>query len=168
MFDWIQHDVLGQLETAIQVLIAAVLGGAVGFEREAADRPAGLRTHSLLCGAAALLTLLTEGLVLELWEDTGASVIRADPVRMVEAIVLGVSFIGAGTIFRSSDSVRGLTTGASLLMVAGVGIAVALGELYLAVTVTVLSLVLLRAMKRYLEPRVVEKVAEQDPPGGER
>ncbi len=125
LFDWVQQDWAGQLSTALQVLIAAVLGGLIGFERESANRPAGLRTHALLCAAAALLTLLTDGLVFELWERTGEGVIRADPVRMVEAIVVGVSFLGAGTIFRSGrGEITGLTTAAALLLVAGVGISV--------------------------------------------
>lgn len=150
--EWIQQNWLTQAGTALQVTLAAALGAAVGFEREAMNRPAGMRTHALLAASAALLTLLTEGLVFELWEDTGDGVLRADPIRMVEAIVVGVSFLGAGTIFRSErGDVTGLTTAAGLLLVAGIGIAVAVGQLLVALAVTLLALVLLRAF-RHLEP----------------
>lgn len=151
-FEWIQHDWLAQLHTALQVLIAAVLGGVVGLERETVNRPAGLRTHALLAAAASLLTLLVRGLVVDVWQGTGDMVVRADPVRVVEAIVVGVSFLGAGTIVRSGADVTGLTTAASLLFVAGIGIAVALGQLYLAFAATVLALVILRLL-RQVEPR---------------
>lgn len=148
LFDWIQQDWATQGTAVIQVFVAALLGGVVGFERESVDRPAGLRTHALLAASAALLTLLTEGLVFELWEDTGEDMIRADPVRMVQAIVIGVSFIGAGTIFRSgSNHVTGLTTASALLLVAAIGIAVALGKLLLAAAVTVMALIVLRVLR---------------------
>lgn len=151
-FEWIQHDWMSQLHTALQILIASILGGVVGLERETVNRPAGLRTHALLAAAASLLTLLVQGLVVDVWQGTGESVVRADPVRVVEAIVVGVSFLGAGTIVRSGADVTGLTTAASLLFVAGIGIAVALGQLYLAFAVTVLALVILRLL-RQVEPR---------------
>lgn len=147
MFDWIQLDIMPQLRAAVQVAIATVLGGIVGLERELANRPAGLRTHAMLGGAAALLVLLTENIVFEVLADTGSTTLRADPLRMVEAIVVGVSFLGAGTIFRSGErGIVGLTTGTSLLLVGGIGIAVAVGMLYLAVLVTALALVLLRVL----------------------
>lgn len=154
MFDWIQHDLMPQLSAAVQVAIAAVLGGIVGLERELANRPAGLRTHAMLGGAAALLVLLTENIVFEVLADTGSGILRADPLRMVEAIVVGVSFLGAGTIFRSGDrGIVGLTTGTSLLLVGGIGIAVAVGLLYLAVIVTILALLLLRVLVRFEDKR---------------
>lgn len=147
MFDWIQLDFVPQLSAAVQVAIATTLGGIVGLERELANRPAGLRTHAMLGGAAALLVLLTENIVFEVLADTGSTTLRADPLRMVEAIVVGVSFLGAGTIFRSGErGIVGLTTGTSLLLVGGIGIAVAVGMLYLAVMVTALALVLLRVL----------------------
>jgi putative Mg2+ transporter-C (MgtC) family protein len=150
MFDWIQQDAMPQLSAAVQVTIAALLGGIVGLERELANRPAGLRTHAMLAGAAALLVLLTENIVFEVLADTGSNTLRADPLRMVEAIVVGVSFLGAGTIFRSGErGIVGLTTGTSLLLVGGIGIAVAVGLLYLAVIVTLLALLLLRVLVRF-------------------
>lgn len=150
MFDWVQQDVMSQLAAATQVVIASALGAIVGLERELANRPAGFRTHTIMAGTAALLVVLADYLVFEVLTDTGTAVVRADPVRIVEAIVVGVSFLGAGTIFRSrEDSIIGLTTGASLLMVAAIGIAVGIGLLYLAIAVTMLGLLVLRVLARF-------------------
>lgn len=144
-----------QLEIAIKVIIAGVLGGAVGLERELAERPAGLRTHAILAAAAALLVGLADLLVSHFAEETIPNVLRADPLRIVEAIVTGVAFLGAGTIFRHPHDrvIEGLTTGASLLLVAAVGVAVAMGQLLLAILVTGVSLILLRVVGTILKKR---------------
>lgn len=146
---------MAQLEVAIRVAIAAVLGAAIGMERELSDRPAGLRTHALLGAAAALFVGLAESLIVHVDASVVGSALRADPIRIAEAIVTGVAFIGAGTIFRhrSENVVEGLTTAASLLLVAAVAIAVAAGQLLLAVIVTALSLIVLRILKRWVPNR---------------
>lgn len=147
MFDWVQQDWWAQLSAAVQVLIAVVLGSIVGYEREVTGRPAGLRTHALLAGAAALLVLLAEGLVLSAMTETGPTILRVDPVRIIEAIIVGTSFLGAGTIFRRrNEGIVGLTTGASLLLVAGIGIAVAVGKVLLALLMSMLGLLVLRGL----------------------
>ncbi len=146
---------LAQVEIAIKVLIAGLFGGIVGIEREFANRPAGLRTHALLASAAALLVGLGDLLVERFAEETMPQVLRADPLRIIEAIVTGVAFLGAGTIFRHHESriIEGLTTGTSLLLVSAIGIAVGLGQLVLAGLVTILSLALLRGVRRILAKR---------------
>ena len=150
MFDWVQPDFMPQLAAAVQVIVAAALGAVVGIEREMANRPAGLRTHAITAGTAALLVVLTDYLVFDMVAGTGNDAVQADPIRMVQAIVIGVSFLGAGTIFRSrEDGVVGLTTGASLLLVAGIGIAVGVGLLYLAIMVTIFGLLVLRVLARF-------------------
>lgn len=143
---------VAQVEIAIKVVIGGAFGGIVGLERELANRPAGLRTHALLASAAALLVGLGDLLVERFAEETLPQVLRADPLRIVEAIVTGVAFLGAGTIFRhpGSQVIEGLTTGASLLLVASIGIAVGLGQLLLAGIVTIVSLVLLHWVGRIL------------------
>lgn len=140
---------LAQIQVAIQVLIAGALGGLVGFERECARRPAGLRTHAILAAASALLVGMASMLVEDFSGETAPSILRADPIRIVEALVAGVGFLGAGTIFRDrrKGSVEGLTTAASMLLVATIGVAVALGALALAAIVTVLTLLLLRSVE---------------------
>jgi putative Mg2+ transporter-C (MgtC) family protein len=141
---------LGQLEVAVIVVIAGVLGGVVGYERELAHRPAGLRTHAILASAAALLVGTVDLLVEHFATETSPAILRTDPIRVIEAIVTGVGFLGAGTIFRhghgGDKSVEGLTTAASMLLVAAIGVVVALRQLLLAVLVTIVALILLRAV----------------------
>jgi putative Mg2+ transporter-C (MgtC) family protein len=130
------------------VALAMVLGGAVGLEREAKDKPAGLRTHMLVAGAAAFLVALSDVAVNRFNVDLGAGLVRSDPIRIIQAVITGISFLGAGTILRhkGSDHVEGLTTAASLLFVAGLSVCVALSQVLLAIGVTGLVLVTLRGV----------------------
>ena len=138
----LQFDILGQ------VALAMLLGAGVGLDREMADKPAGLRTHILVAGAAALLVSLGDVMLERFSLEGNEAFIRADPFRLVGAVVTGVSFLGAGTIIRrrTSSNVEGLTTAASLLFVAAVGVTVALSQWELAVALTVLLLVVLRLL----------------------
>src|SRR5687768_4476514 len=90
---------LMQLEVIGEVALAMLLGGVIGFERELADKPAGFRTQMLVAGAAALLVGLGDAMMLRFMSDTKLQV-TGDPIRIVEAIITGISFLGAGTIFR--------------------------------------------------------------------
>lgn len=150
-------DWIAQLQVVLSTAIAMTLGGLIGFERELMRRPAGFRTHMLVSGAAALLIGLG---LLALHNPAVVSVLpteqlRLDPLRLVESVIAGVAFIGAGTIFasRSSETVSGITTAASLLMVAVVGIATGLQLYILAVAATALTLLVLfvlRHMEDYM------------------
>lgn len=144
-----------QLQIIVSVAIATVLGAVVGTERELADRPAGLRTHAILAAGACLLVGLGDVLLTHFAASSPPGVLRSDPIRIVEAIVTGTAFLGAGTIFRhrGNEQVEGLTTAASLLLVAAIGIAVGLRQLLIAVTVTVLTLVLLRVVRSLFADR---------------
>ena len=149
--NWIE-----QLDIALKVLIATLLGGLVGFEREMMHKPAGLRTHAILAASAALLVGIADSLVGHFVTEQSPELLRVDPLRVVEAIVTGVAFLGAGTIFRNQggngrDAVEGLTTAASFLLVAAIGVTVAVGHLLLAVVITLLALVLLYAVRK-VEP----------------
>ena len=140
--NWImQFEIIGE------VALAMLLGGIIGFERELADKPAGFRTQMLVAGAAALLVGLGDAMITRFVSESRVQV-TADPIRIVEAIVTGISFLGAGTIFRrdQSEQVQGLTTAASILLCAAVGISVALRQFILAVGVTLLALVVLRGL----------------------
>ncbi|MBI3943865.1 MAG: MgtC/SapB family protein [Chloroflexi bacterium] len=134
-----------------------LLGGLIGLEREFADKPAGLRTQMLVAGAAALLVGLGN-VLLQAFNPPDPATIRSDPIRIVEAIITGVSFLGAGTIFRRSaeNYVEGLTTAASILMSSGVGICVGLRQYIIAIGVTLLTLFVLRGLK-YVEKWVRNK-----------
>lgn len=146
-----------QFEIIGEVALAMLLGGVIGFERELADKPAGFRTQMLVAGAAALLVGLGDALLLRFLIE-GKTNVTADPIRIVEAIVTGISFLGAGTIFRrdASEQVQGLTTAASILLCAAVGISVALRQFVLAIGVTVLALIVLRGLTG-VEKRLARK-----------
>ncbi|WP_024868862.1 MgtC/SapB family protein [Pseudoxanthomonas suwonensis] len=135
-----------QLRALPGVLYAMALGGAIGYERELRNRPAGFRTHMLVAGTAALLLGLSR-MVLEDGQYGGAG-LQIDPLRLVEAVIAGVSFIGAGTIFasRGGESVQGITTAASLLAVAAIGITVGFRYHVLALAITVLTLLVLTVL----------------------
>lgn len=154
------HEI--QFQILAHVGLAMVLGGAIGLEREIKDKPAGLRTHMLVAGAAALFVALSDVVVRHFSTGLGSQLLRSDPVRVIEAVVTGVSFLGAGTIIRRSAKreVEGLTTAASILFSAAMGVCVALSQFMLAVGVTLLVLVTLRGMslaerrlERWLEHR---------------
>lgn len=129
----------------LTVLYAMFLGGLMGFERELAQKPAGLRTHMLVAGASALLVVLGEIMINNYSTGTVVEIIQSDPIRIMEAIITGISFLGAGTIiFRDrNETVEGLTTAASILFAAGVGIAVALKQYLLAAILTIIAIVIL-------------------------
>ena len=128
-----------------KVLLSIILAGFIGLEREIAGKPAGLRTHMLVAGAATLLVVLGDTIVARYGSSQFVEAIQADPIRIMEAIITGISFLGAGTIiFRDQkDTVEGLTTAASILFVASMGIAVALNRYYLAIILTILVIIIL-------------------------
>lgn len=158
MLDTLFANISDQMGLLLRVAIAMVLGALIGIEREYADKPAGLRTHMLVAGAAALLVGLADVLAQRFTAETYAEILRADPIRIVEAVITGVSFLGAGTIFRRNDAgVEGLTTAASLLVVSAIGIAVALDQFVLALCVTVLGFVVLRLIRIFEQRRFGDK-----------
>jgi putative Mg2+ transporter-C (MgtC) family protein len=146
-----------QIMILIKLMIAMLLGALIGLDREAANKPAGLRTHMLVAGAAVLLVSLGELIVGHLTWELGEQTFQADPIRIIEAIITGVSFLGAGTIIRqaSEKDVKGLTTAASLLFASVLGITVALSQWVLAIGATLLVLVVLRILP------ILEKLLER-------
>lgn len=145
-----------RLDLAGRLLLAAALGGVVGLEREWSGKPAGFRTNLLICVGAALLTELS--MAVARTADPGMA---ADPARIAAQIVSGIGFLGAGTIIQSRGSVMGLTTAATLWVVAAVGMAVgahAYTEAVGATALVVLALLLLGRLEPYLSHHVEHTV----------
>jgi putative Mg2+ transporter-C (MgtC) family protein len=118
--------VLGWDEALLRLVLAAALGGVIGIERELREREAGFRTHMLVALGSALFTIVS-AYGFHAFLSSGANVIRADPTRIAAQIVTGIGFLGAGAIIRQGLSVRGLTTAATLWVVAAIGLAVGAG-----------------------------------------
>jgi len=129
------------VEVIIRMGLAMLFGGLIGLEREVKNRPAGLRTNMLVALSAAIFTLLAAELISESTEQ--AEIIRIDTLRIIEAVIAGVAFLGAGAIIRSAEGVTGLTTGASLWMSGAIGVACGGGYYVIAVIGAVLALVVL-------------------------
>jgi len=138
-----------ELILLLRLLVAGALSAVLGWERESAGKPAGLRTHMLVGIASALYTVLAELAVMD--HPTDENDMRADPIRVIQAVAIGVGFLGSGVIFvsRSGDSVLGLTTAGSIWATAAIGIAAGLGYYILAVGATVLLVGVLRGMARF-------------------
>jgi putative Mg2+ transporter-C (MgtC) family protein len=130
---------------------AVAAGAAIGIERSFHGRPAGFRTHTLVCLASSLLILLTVYQP-EWFPGTGDSV-RIDPTRMAQGIMTGIGFLGAGVIFKEGISVRGLTTAASIWITSAIGILMGAGLYYPAIAGTALVLGVL-ALFRHIENRL--------------
>ena len=131
-----------------RLLVAAALAGLLGWERERARKPAGFRTHMLVGIAAALYTTIAQLSVADI--PPQAEGLRADPIRAVQAVAIGIGFLGSGVIFvsRQGDRVQGLTTAASIWATAAVGLAAGLEHDVLAVGATLRVLFVLRVLAR--------------------
>ncbi|NQT46363.1 MAG: MgtC/SapB family protein [Candidatus Omnitrophica bacterium] len=125
-------------DVALRLIVAMILGGVIGLEREQHGRAAGLRTHILVCISSALI-MMTSIEVARVYGQSGT----CDPSRIAAGVVMGIGFFGAGTIIRFKATVRGLTTAASLWTVAAIGLATGVGFMTAAVVVTALVLVTL-------------------------
>jgi len=131
-----------ETDLLLRVLLAALLGGAIGFDREVRQKPAGMRTHMLVAVGAALFYAAG---VLILGEASGTD-FAGDVLRVPAAIVTGVGFLGAGAILREGDRVTGLTTAAGIWVVAAIGLLAAAGFYILAIGGTVLVLLIVNIL----------------------
>jgi putative Mg2+ transporter-C (MgtC) family protein len=140
------------LVMSARILGALLIGALIGMERSLHGRPAGFRTHALVCVASALLMLVTV-YQNEWMTQVTMDAIRTDPTRMAQGIMTGIGFLGAGVIFKEGLTVRGLTTAASIWMTASIGILVGIGFWFAAILGTVASLLILSAF-RYIESKL--------------
>lgn len=125
-------------EIVFKLTLACILGGLIGLERESLNRPAGLRTYTLVCVGSALAMVVSLDMYYQFYKT-----VNADPGRIAAQVVSGIGFLGAGTIMREGATVRGLTTAAGLWVVACIGLAVGAGLYAPAIATTVLILFIL-------------------------
>lgn len=137
---------------AIHLLAAVLAGGVIGLERSSHGRPAGFRTHTLVCLASSLLMLATR-YQQEWLPDLPLEAIRADPARMAQGILTGIGFLGAGVIFKEGLNVRGLTTAASIWITSAIGMLIGVGFYFPAILTTVLTLGILTVF-RWIENKL--------------
>jgi putative Mg2+ transporter-C (MgtC) family protein len=135
----------------VHLAAALAAGASIGMERSFHGRPAGFRTHALVCLASALLMLLT--VYQAEWFTGGAETVRIDPTRMAQGIMTGIGFLGAGVIFKEGLTVRGLTTAASIWITAAIGVLMGSGLYAPAVAATLATLGVLAAF-RWIENRL--------------
>jgi putative Mg2+ transporter-C (MgtC) family protein len=152
---WLMFTSTHYDEVSIRLLLATILGGVVGIEREHHNHPAGFRTHILVCVGSTLIMLISMyGFEEYIHENTDHVV--SDPARLAAQVVSGIGFLGAGTILVHGGTIKGLTTAASLWVVAGIGLALGSGFYFGAILSTILVLLSLVVLVR-LEETFIRK-----------
>lgn len=144
-------DMMYYLDIGLRLVASVLLGGIIGYERENTRRPAGFRTHILVCVGAALV-MITSEFIFDIYKNSA----NLDPSRLGAQVISGIGFLGAGTIIRNGFNVKGLTTAASLWAVACVGIAAGIGFYEGAVFASILIFITLRGLKA-IERKVSSK-----------
>lgn len=150
-------------EIIIRLCLAILIGGVIGFERQYKNRPAGMRTHILVCMGATIIALIQVEIAASALQDainhpelTG--VIRSDQARLIAQVVSGIGFLGAGTIIVTKQSVTGLTTAASLWAVAGLGIAIGMGYYAIAITSFIGVFIALTVVRKVIHVPTTKKL----------
>jgi len=162
------YDVVAEHEWLLRIVVGLVCGGVVGFEREMVGKTAGWRTNMLVGLGAAAYTVLVEQIVLSPPPGEWA---RADPTRVIEGVVAGVGFLGAGVILHSHRRVHGVTTAAAMWVAGAIGIAAGLGRYDFAVgttAITVFVLWVLRLLERRIGVRIEPASDNGHVPPGDR
>ncbi len=136
-------------EIIIRLILGAIIGGIIGFEREVHGRAAGFRTQLIVCVAAVLIMIVSQNYYF--YTDNLADTLRIDPARISAGALIGIGFLGAGVIIKSGNEVRGLTTAASIWIVSAIGLAIG-GGLYfegiLTSIITIIALIALRTIEK--------------------
>jgi putative Mg2+ transporter-C (MgtC) family protein len=144
-----QNAMIYDGELLLRVVIAGILTGLLGWERQTAGKPAGFRTLLLVGMAACLFVVVGEAAAVTY--PAGSSSLRIEPFQLIQAVAVGIGFLGSGVVFLSRDGTRvsGLTTAASIWATAAIGLTVGFGRYFLAAGTTVLILVTLRVLMRF-------------------
>ncbi len=154
------------IEILTRLIIAVFIGGIIGFEREYKNRPAGLRTHMLVCVGSCVISIIQMLMIEEatnmvLTNPVLSSSIKVDIGRMAAGVISGMGFIGAGTIIHHKGSISGLTTAATLWIVSCLGIAIGMGYYFLSISTTVIILLVVVLIKKF-EKKHFDKSEEDD------
>lgn len=147
----IEYVIIDEIQILIRLLISALLGAMIGFERERQNQPAGLRTHTILAVGCTLAMTLSINIAMQF----RSLVPNGDPARLAAQVISGIGFLGAGAILRFGNNIRGLTTATSLWTLAIIGLAVGAGHFFSATAATVLLLVVLTLLDR-VEKRFIK------------
>ena len=159
-----QH--LNVVEVAARLAVSVLLSGIIGSDREFKSRPAGIRTHILVCVGSTVIALIQQQIVAEAlriavaWPDL-AGIVRSDPSRLIAQVVSGIGFLGAGTIVITKRSVMGLTTAASLWAMAGLGLAVGMGYYEIAAAGFLTIIIVLVVMKKMIHVPALKRLEIQ-------
>ena len=159
-----QFSLLQNAEFLARILFACLCGAAIGFERSLRFKEAGIRTHVIVCCAAAVMMIVSKYGFADLTDASGGSfsgVRGADPARIAAQVVSGVSFLGAGIIFRNGTSIRGLTTAAGIWATAGIGLAIGSGLYivgFLATIVVAMTQILMHKYVMSADSLIIGKV----------
>ncbi|MBO0440384.1 MgtC/SapB family protein [Candidatus Enterococcus ikei] len=150
-------------EIIIRLCLAMLIGGVIGFERQYKNRPAGMRTHILVCMGATIIALIQVEIAANALQDAVnhpelTGVIRSDQARLIAQVVSGIGFLGAGTIIVTKQSVTGLTTAASLWAIAGLGIAIGMGYYAIALTSFIGVFIALTLVKKVIHVPTTKKL----------
>ncbi|ALS01630.1 magnesium transporter MgtC [Enterococcus silesiacus] len=150
-------------EIIIRLCLAMLIGGTIGFERQYKNRPAGMRTHILVCMGATIIALIQVEIAASALQDAVnhpelVGVIRSDQARLIAQVVSGIGFLGAGTIIVTKQSVTGLTTAASLWAIAGLGIAIGMGYYAIAITSFIGVFIALTVVRRVIHVPTTKKL----------
>ncbi|MBM7869507.1 putative Mg2+ transporter-C (MgtC) family protein [Clostridium pascui] len=142
------------IQIIVRLFLSIIIGGLIGYEREYKQRPAGFRTHILVCIGATAISIIQEVAVHDMTKQIAAnpalvSSLKVDIGRMGAQVITGVGFLGAGTIIHEKGSVRGLTTAASIWTVACIGLAIGLGYYFLSIAAAVGVFLVLVSLKRF-------------------
>lgn len=143
-------------EVVMRLILSILIGGAVGYEREHKNRPAGFRTHILVCLGAAVISMIQQYTVsdtiklIQLYPQLSAA-LKADSGRLGAQVISGIGFLGAGTIIHEKGSVKGLTTAASIWVVACIGLAIGSGYYTLSILSAVSAVIVLVSLKKFEE-----------------
>lgn len=142
------------IDIFIRMVLAIIIGGFIGYEREMRNRPAGFITHTLVCVGATIIALIQENMVYEVTvlineNPNYANALKADLGRIVSQVVTGVGFLGAGTIIFDKGSVKGLTTATTLWVSASLGIAIGLGYYRIAIISALMTIFIMIFLKKF-------------------